>query len=228
MACIGQQNVDSPTLFPQFPDIVSPSFSRARRPALIPSNCTLSLAEAEDLIRTRIQQPLLPSPDPRMLKNLRSVSPAWSEVARDSRESSPTSSYNPSVNTDTIPPAIARDPRRRAAWVKARAHYLRDQKLHQSAASPQYEPMDYSVEPKTVPSKPMFVDFGPKRKRSAFVQEQEFKCLLEDRVGTPHPGELQPDDDVSAQLNVEELRMGGAVAALADCSTDGNVSRRSI
>ncbi|KAJ4294041.1 Mitochondrial beta-keto-acyl synthase [Kalmusia sp. IMI 367209] len=56
---------------------------------------------------------------------------------------------------------------------------------------------------------------GPRRKRSAFVQERELRCLIEDRLGTPHLSELQPGDDVNAQLNVEELSVGGEFAALS-------------
>ncbi|KAF1965618.1 hypothetical protein BU23DRAFT_22452 [Bimuria novae-zelandiae CBS 107.79] len=63
---------------------------------------------------------------------------------------------------------------------------------------------------------------GPKRKHCAFVQEQDLKCLFEDRVGTPHLSEVQPGDDLNTQLNVDELSVGGEVAALdvGDAITD--------
>lgn len=63
----------------------------------------------------------------------------------------------------------------------------------------------------------------PKRKHCAFVQEQELRCLFEDRVGTPHLSELQPGDDVNAQLNIDELSVGGEIAALsvAEGATQG-------
>ena len=56
---------------------------------------------------------------------------------------------------------------------------------------------------------------GPMRKHCAFVQEQELKCLFEDRVGTPHLSEMQPGDKMNAQLNIGELSVGGDVAAFS-------------
>ncbi|KAF2248371.1 hypothetical protein BU26DRAFT_332241 [Trematosphaeria pertusa] len=216
MACIGEQNLEH-LQYPQFPDVISPSFTRARRPALIPPTSSLSLAEADELVRTRIHQPLFPPPDPLLLENIRPASPANSTKtasrvaeARRSRENSPTSNYNHSADTPAIPPALARDPRRRNAWLKARAQYARDRELRRVVTDPN---MESSPEPEAI-TKNAPADFGPKRKRSAFVKEQELKCLIEDRVGTPHISELQADDDVSAQLNVEELKVGGEVAAL--------------
>jgi hypothetical protein len=56
--------------------------------------------------------------------------------------------------------------------------------------------------------------FGPKRKQSVFVKEEELKCFREDRAGTPHISELLVDDDVAAPLSVAELSMGGEAEAL--------------
>lgn len=225
MACIRQQERES-TPLPQFPETASPSFSRTRRPALILPNASFSLAEAEDLVRPRIHQPLFPPPDPRLLRDIRPVSPEQLDTSmidapgtptgtHSSRESSPTSNYNHLIDSSSIPPALARDPRRRAAWLKARAQYARDKGLHQC---PVTEKMDTSPEPEPKVQRIGSGDFGPKRKHSAFVKEQELKCLIEDRVGTPHISELQPDDDVSPQLDVEELSMSGKVTALGDGS----------
>lgn len=54
---------------------------------------------------------------------------------------------------------------------------------------------------------------GPKRKRAAFVKDEELNCLLEDRAGTPHISELGYDDEVLASLNGEELGIAGASGA---------------
>lgn len=114
------------------------------------------------------------------------------------------------METPTMPPALDHDPRRRKAWLKARAQYARDRKLRKS---PDSHDMDIACEPNWI-AQQAFVDLGPKRKQSTFIKEQELKCLIEDRVGTPHVSELQADDDVIAQLRVEELSVGGEVAAL--------------
>jgi hypothetical protein len=55
---------------------------------------------------------------------------------------------------------------------------------------------------------------GPKRKRVAFVKDEELNCMVEDRAGTPHISELRYDEEVMASLNVEELGLAGAAEAL--------------
>ncbi|KAF2477551.1 uncharacterized protein BDR25DRAFT_308458 [Lindgomyces ingoldianus] len=218
MACIGRQNMNSS----QFPDVLSPSFTRARRPALIPPNCSLSPAEAEELIRTRTYQLLFPPPDPNLLRDARPTSPARSDSTHPELSNSATDSeqrryqhsqFDNSASTAAIPPSIARDPRRRAHWIKARAQYARDWSRRGVEFSQEKRlPSGTDV----VPPKRSARDFGPKRKHSAFIIDEELKCRLEDRVGTPHLSELLPGDDISGQLNVEELRMGGEAAALEE------------
>ncbi|KAF2675732.1 hypothetical protein K458DRAFT_206049 [Lentithecium fluviatile CBS 122367] len=222
MACIEPQHMSTYQL-PPFPDCGSPSFRRARRPALIPSTSSLSLAEAEELVRSRIQQPLFPPPDPQLLQNIRPVSPVApcasttegpcqisEPVLARSREASPTSDYHHAVDVLPIPRALAHDPRRIKAFLKARAQYARDKDTRRFSAGPA---MSVCKEPEASP-KQSLVDLGPKRKHSAFVKEEELKCLMEARVGTPHISELQADDDVSAQLKVEELSVASEVAAM--------------
>ncbi|KAJ4355712.1 Mitochondrial beta-keto-acyl synthase [Didymosphaeria variabile] len=113
-------------------------------------------------------------------------------------------------------PGSSHSRRRRA---KVRAQYLRERSCR-SASVP--------IEQSTVASAGSFPvltseELRPKRKHCTFVQEQELKCLFEDRVGTPHLSERQPGDDVNAQLDVDELSVGGEVAALSieDEATQG-------
>ncbi|PSN73857.1 hypothetical protein BS50DRAFT_1984 [Corynespora cassiicola Philippines] len=221
MACISQHSSDA-SQKPQFPETIVPTFSRARRPALIPPNCFLSQSEADEIIGTRIQQPLFPPPDHKSLQHVRPASPSSSDITMTevsgstcktrSRESSPASKYSHSIDAPTMPKALSRDPRRRAAWLKARAQYARDQQNRQSPVDDD----DVDVWPDQPANHPPMgiPDYGPKRKHSAFVKEQELQFLIEDRVGTPHISELHLDDDVSAQAVVEELGIVGAVAAL--------------
>ncbi|KAF2180840.1 hypothetical protein K469DRAFT_753179 [Zopfia rhizophila CBS 207.26] len=204
-------------------DTAPPSFSRARRPALIPPNSSLSLAEAEELVRTRINQPLFPPPDPNLLRNLRSASPTRSDSsnldfvthssldAHITRDQYLHSNPNPSTKSPSIPASIARDPRRRALWIKARAHYARDWNIRRFRSTQQEHP---SPNPDVILQNSVSVDVAPKRKHSAFILDEELKCQLEDSVGTPHLSEMVPGDDVSAQLNMEELSMGGRVSAM--------------
>lgn len=115
-----------------------------------------------------------------------------------------------SLNVSTTrsdPGGSRRDRRRRRA--KAKAQYIRDRTSHGLSM-----PIDEILAARAdFPLKALSDESGPKRKHCAFVQEQEFKCLFEDRVGTPHLSEMQPGDEVNAQLNVDELSVGGEVAA---------------
>jgi hypothetical protein len=125
------------------------------------------------------------------------------------RTQSPTSDHNSANDTFVIPPKIARDPRRKTAWLKARAQYTRDRHTQQHAEK---DVMDLSPERL---HRVGTGDFGPKRKQSAFVKEEELKYCREDRAGTPHISELQVGDELVAPLSVEELCMGGEAEALA-------------
>tara|TARA_R110002003_G_scaffold116_26_gene10286 strand:- start:8726 stop:8998 length:273 start_codon:yes stop_codon:yes gene_type:complete len=57
---------------------------------------------------------------------------------------------------------------------------------------------------------------SPKRKQTAFIKEEELKCILKDRAGTPHISELQFHDEVQSQMNVEELGQAGAAELVGD------------
>ncbi|KAF2715106.1 hypothetical protein K504DRAFT_486859 [Pleomassaria siparia CBS 279.74] len=217
MACINQQNI-APS---SFSDALSPSFIHSRRPALIPHNCSLSLAEAEELVRTRIHRPLFPPPDPQLLRNIRSMSPDKSihsgsgslgfttggSLARG--ESSPLN-YGHSTEPTSMPLSAARHSRYRTNWVKARAHYARDRSLR-SCSPGNLEDFQGSD---TSSQKSGATDISPKRKHSAFVIEEELKCQDQDRVGTPHPCEGAFDEDVTSELPVGELGMEGGATAI--------------
>jgi hypothetical protein len=114
-----------------------------------------------------------------------------------------------------MPPAIARNPRRRMAWMKARAQQARDRLMQDYSNSEMVTP--------TIETTQCFrIGMVPKRQRSAFMKVEELDCMLKDRVGTPHISELQLDEDVTAHLHIQELGIAGAVDMLADeVLTDG-------
>ncbi|ORY05188.1 hypothetical protein BCR34DRAFT_572242 [Clohesyomyces aquaticus] len=216
MFCINYQKQCSP----QSPDIISPSFSRVHRSALILPNHFLSPAEAEELVRPRTQQPLFPPPDPNLLKDIKPLSPAPSDLsnrgprlprARTEDNLQLLWGYDQSTPKGSMPAAIARDPRRRGNWIKARAQHALNRNLR-STTSPQEDPVVLEVELER--PKSCSVEFGLKRKHSAFIIEEELRCQQEDRVGTLHLSTLLPGDDVLAQSNVGELRMAGEAASL--------------
>jgi hypothetical protein len=96
--------------------------------------------------------------------------------------------------------------------LKARAQYTSDRKLQQHA---QNDVTDYIVKTMQPIQQVKTSAFGPKRKQSAFVKEEELQCVREDRAGTPHNSELEVDYEVFAPLSVEELSMGGEADVLA-------------
>ncbi|KAF1961959.1 hypothetical protein CC80DRAFT_500298 [Byssothecium circinans] len=219
------QCIDMPHLSPQFSDPIPPAFPLARRPALIPPNCSLSTAETADLIKTRTQQLPFPSPDAHLLKDIRSVSLATSEIslgdasihtfnsgATTLRDASPTSDCDRSVDTATFPPALARRAVQRTAWLQARAQYARNRKLKYFMSCRGGKDVE-DIHNERQRNKSC-EHGGPKRKHSSFIQAEERKYELEAHAGTPHISNLQTDDDVSAQLQVEELSIGGEVAAV--------------
>ncbi|KAF1997093.1 hypothetical protein P154DRAFT_622696 [Amniculicola lignicola CBS 123094] len=178
------------------------AYHRARRPALVPPNCSLTPAETEELVRTRVHQPPFPPPDPRLLRHIRSVSPArtipcglaslqpdgpsLANELSEARNRRTTPHRDGGLDASVIPFSIAHDPSRRAAWLKARVHYIRDRQLQlfpskTSEILPPTPPLSAQL--------PVALEFCPKRKHSAFVINEERKCRLEDRVGTPHLSE---------------------------------------
>ncbi|KAF2107216.1 hypothetical protein BDV96DRAFT_307878 [Lophiotrema nucula] len=232
MACIGRHNT-TPSNFQDAHSSLcclntnpSSSFIRTRRPALVPPNCTLSLAEAE-MVYTRTQQPLFPPPDPQLSQDFRSgdsekpysfdpeesegnmnhepvVAPCWEHDP----VVTPTTSYNTSLAA-----SVARNPRRRSA--KARAQYARDRSLR--SATPDKRDVETSTADLPAAEIVRLAGVGTKRKLPAFVQEEEFKFQLEDRASTLHPSELSPGEEmVVAPLGVEDLAIGGKVAALSE------------
>jgi hypothetical protein len=108
-----------------------------------------------------------------------------------------------------MPPAIARNPRRKLAWMKARAQQARDRLMQE------YSECEMAT-PKIETTQCFSAGMVPKRQRLAFVKEEELNCMLEDRVGTPHISELQLDEDVATHLNIQELGLAGAVDMLVD------------
>ncbi|KAF2652155.1 hypothetical protein K491DRAFT_719166 [Lophiostoma macrostomum CBS 122681] len=220
MACIELQLADKPL----------PSFLRQRRPALLPPNCSLSPAEADELIRTRIHQPLFPPPEPRLFqKPKHGASPDSLPIEQPSPRDEKVESRPPRGpicfnKPAPIPPALARDPCRRAAYLKARAHYARDRKLQQllcnhddsEAPVPSTEIMipHANIIPVSLASRSVSNGFKhrlPIRKHSAFVVDEELRGRFEARADTPHlseglPGEEAVQEDVMlSSLETQEI-----------------------
>ena len=127
----------------------------------------------------------------------------------DSLQASSASEYD---TTDILanPRALAHDVRRRHC--KARLE-TRFQHAHDGASC-----QLYADSPTRTPIKlmigrvPTLTGFGPKRKLSTFVIEEERKCLLNDKAGTRHTSEMLASDDVRAQFSVENLSVVCEVA----------------
>jgi hypothetical protein len=108
-------------------------------------------------------------------------------------------------------PTVARNSHPELTWMKARAQQTRGRLLHEYSdeeklKEPYHHAHIFNI---LVPT-----GVGPKRQRSAFVKDEELKCMREDRVGTPHISELQHDEDMTVQLDDEELGLAGAVDML--------------
>lgn len=125
------------------------------------------------------------------------------------RRESPIAQRQHSTKIDSKPQATSRDRRRRST--KARAQYLRNRSSRSTSVLSEVPPAARADGLPLLNSEEIRI----KHKHCAVVQEQELKCLFEDRAGTPHASELQPSDEVNVQLNVDELSVGGAVAALS-------------
>ncbi|OCL05213.1 hypothetical protein AOQ84DRAFT_101704 [Glonium stellatum] len=198
-------------------EIPNPWYHRNRRPALVPQTPSFSLAEAEELVRNRISQPLFPPPDAGLINRFASKS------SDGDWHLSPSPSPNPELNDglgytssdeerllatvrSLFPTSSASDTRRRALWLKARAHYARDRNQRlQARAQCRTEAM-------------------PKRKHCAFLLDEELNFQLEDVVGTPHLSEIEPGDEVPTQFGIEDLRMDGPRAPDAHGPSSGPVS----
>ena len=126
---------------------------------------------------------------------------------------------NPAI-ISAMPPAIARDPRRKAAWLKARAQTARDRAHKQGFGG------EIGEHPYTLEKQACHVANGPKRQQIAFVKEEELKCILDDQAGTPHISELQLDGDSVGLSSVEELGMRGKANALSSNGCEEQVVGR--
>ncbi|KAF2803507.1 uncharacterized protein BDZ99DRAFT_165874 [Mytilinidion resinicola] len=221
MTCTGRESLSTPS-FERFafdqsfssyvdrsgvPESPHPTFQRARRPALIPPNPSLTLAEAEELVGNRINRPLFPPPDPKIINQLSPQQSSSSENAIP-QSSPPHLALGPQPLPDRpfpneedvqtaarclFPTSLVPDTRRRASWLKARAHYARDRKIRlegEQTSAQSFEPV------------------MPKRKHSAFLLDEEMKCHREDVVGTPHLSEMVPGDDAADEIGVDSLSMG--------------------
>jgi hypothetical protein len=114
-------------------------------------------------------------------------------------------------NLSGLPPTVARDPRRKMAWIKARAQQTRDRFLRQYSND---EKSDQQTEFAMGLNEIEPTATGPKRQRSAFVKDEELRCMLEDRIGTPHISELWYDDNMAIHLGIEELVLAGETNVL--------------
>jgi hypothetical protein len=110
--------------------------------------------------------------------------------------------------------------RRDVAWTKARAQQARNKQMRKDTDSEVSEEPRHEVR---APIHAMMNHIGPKRRRAAFVKDEELNCMLEDRAGTPHISELQHDEDVFTSLSVEELGLAGDVESMVDCGSNPDV-----
>ncbi|OCK81084.1 hypothetical protein K432DRAFT_296275 [Lepidopterella palustris CBS 459.81] len=200
----------------------SPTFQRARRPALVPQNSSLSLAEAEELVRNRISQPLFPPPNSDLINQINFKSSSSSPDSTPSPSSTPEMNFHPerpfthderllATARSLYPTSSATDTRRRALWLKARAHYARDRKMRLQAQQSQGQA-------------------SPKRKHSAFLLDEEMKYYMEDFVGTPHLSEMVPGDVDNADLGAEDFGMDdtGMLESSGDHDTQSSPRRVQI
>lgn len=122
---------------------------------------------------------------------------------------SPTPSCARFVNSLNMPSVIARDPRRKTSWLKARVQHERDRQRKQN----RNREIDSTLVEAEEPA--LLMAISPERKQIAVVKQEVMKYSREDREGTPHSSELQPDDDMVTCCSVEELGMGGEAEILA-------------
>jgi hypothetical protein len=111
----------------------------------------------------------------------------------------------------TMPATVVHDSHRKLAWMKAHAQHTRDPL---SRESPDKEKSKKLYETAYVLNILVPALMRPKRQRSIFVKDEELKCMLKDRVGTSHVSELLHDEDMTAELEVEELGLVDAVSML--------------
>lgn len=188
MACLGPNKADT----------IPSSLPQTRRPALIPPDGDLSTPQADGHICMMTQQPPLPPPDLSLFQELQCPSPPSSESSisdtpvpsiegRSSREQSPASCLRGRGGCGGLPKAVIRDPRRRAAYLKARAQYARDRRIQQLLIGPDQEDTTGSL-----------------RKHAAFVVDEELHSEREGRADTPHLSEALPGEEDVIVQGIEE------------------------
>ena len=105
-----------------------------------------------------------------------------------------------------MPPTIARDLRRKTAWLKAHAQTARN-RAHQQHVRGKIKEHPYTLKKQAC--------HASTRQQIAFVKEEELKCILDDQAGTPHVSELQLDGDSVGLSSVEDLGMRGEANVLS-------------
>lgn len=123
--------------------------------------------------------------------------------------SSLTSGYCAHLASSSIPP-IALDKDGDEILVKIRPQYIFDRELRsrrETALNNPYQEPVHSEQQHVYHLRPL-------RKQVAFVKEEEFKCLLVDRVGTLHISELQFDFDIAPLTKAEEMATAGGCDVL--------------
>jgi hypothetical protein len=120
----------------------------------------------------------------------------------------------------TTPPAIPCNSTGRITWMKTRTQQARDRTARQVSES---EPHNTSSDSGPHLEAISLHEYRPKRKQAALVKDEEFDCLLEDRVGTSHISELRLDTDLVAFLDVDGLGLTGEIDMLVDGGAGGHV-----
>jgi hypothetical protein len=124
-----------------------------------------------------------------------------------------------------MPATVVHDAHRKLACMKARAQHTRDPFLREFSEKEKPKKLDKTA---YILNTPVPTLMGPERQRSIFVKDEELKCMLEDRVGTPHVNELQHDEDKTAELSAEELGLVGMLIAKEECLEEDDAARRVV
>jgi hypothetical protein len=159
-------------------------------------------AETQEKSPIRRVQPLYAKFRPRSSKGVPSSLDCEASTHMPKIQRLPTSQkrvrYMEGKDLSSMPPTVA--------WMKARAQQTRDRLLREYSDD---EKPHQSFEPAQTFNEVTPTKMGPKRQRSTFVKDEELKCMLEDRVGTPHISELQHDENITVHLDIEELGLAG-------------------
>jgi hypothetical protein len=184
-------------------------------PTALPNTCHSAMIPpgiSKELLERPFQQPIFPPPAPQLFQNILKTTPikfenlefdATSPTLDEVRphEQSPPSKYINTRKGKALPKLKTRNSRRRAAYLKARAHYARDRKLRQIYTKEETDGLKADQISETTRESPSAVPPTLKahlRKRSAFVIDEDVRSQLEARADTPHISEAIPGEDVSA------------------------------